>query len=238
MPRGERPANGGAVKERPIPFKGPMVRAILEGRKTQTRRLIKPCGTLAGQPMFPLYIDGIRHGETSDPEQDEFEGIVVSSTRYTLGDLLWVREAWAQRLDLDHLNGTQLYAAGIRSAWYWADGPGKCYRTGCAGAAGRVRAARFMPRWASRITLEVLAVKVERLQEISPADAEDEGVVWESADPPFWYVPGIHPHSITGTEIEDGAAACFAKLWNHLHGAGAWDANPWVTALTFRRVAP
>jgi hypothetical protein len=97
-----------------------------------------------------------------------------------------------------------------------------------------------MPRWASRLTLLVTATKIERLQDISYADAIAEGVEWESADPPFYYVPGIMPHSLTAVGVEEPggrhAERCYAKLWNHLHGPGSWEANPEVVAITFKPV--
>lgn len=195
------------MSERPILFSGPMVRAILEGRKSQTRRIAKL--TASGNVKEPR---GHRRWHPGDPE-------VVAACPYgRAGDRLWVREAWAQRLDRDHLNGTQLYAAGVREAWYWADGPGRCCRTGCAGAAGRVRTARFMPRWASRITLEVTGVRVERLQDISEADALAEGVEI--------------------TVRENGALEPFRSLWKSINGHESWSANPLVWCVSFRRLKP
>lgn len=95
----------------------------------------------------------------------------------------------------------------------------------------------FMPRRASRLTLLVTDVRVERLQDISEGDAAAEGVELESADPPFHYVPGIWPHSITAVGVEEPggrhAARSFAKLWGHINGSESWQANPWVVAVTF-----
>lgn len=204
------------MKARPILMSAPMIKALLAGTKTQTRRAIKPqpeCGFVVGGPGSPACPYGAQ------------------------GDLLWVRESWAYRLDQDHLNGTQLYEAGVRQAWYWADGPGKTCKTGCDGAAGRVRAARFMPRWASRITLRITDVRVQRLAEISEQDALAEGIEWESADPPFCYVPGIWPHSITAVGVEQMAfnheVACYSRLWEHINGKGSWRDETWVWALSF-----
>ena len=97
-----------------------------------------------------------------------------------------------------------------------------------------------MPRERSRITLIVDAVKIEPLWNISERDCEAEGVVFETADPPFWYVPGIMPHDITAVGIEERAdlmphaVQSFRKLWIYLHGREGWDANPEVVAISFR----
>jgi hypothetical protein len=97
-----------------------------------------------------------------------------------------------------------------------------------------------MPRWASRLTLIVTGVKVEPLWSISERDCEAEGVVYETADPPFWYVPLILPHDITAVGIEERAdlmphaVQSFRKLWIHLHGREGWDSNPEVVAISFR----
>jgi hypothetical protein len=97
------------------------------------------------------------------------------------------------------------------------------------------RSARYMPRWAARIFLRVETVRLEPLHEITRNEAEAEGVVWESADPPFWYVPGVHPHSVTASETYEGPIACFAKLWDHLHDKPRtrWADNPEVYAISF-----
>lgn len=99
------------------------------------------------------------------------------------------------------------------------------------------RPSLFLPRWASRLTLLVTDVRVERLQDISEWDAVAEGVELESADPPFHYVPGIWPHSITAVGVEEPggrhAARSFAKLWGHINGPESWQANPWVVVVGF-----
>lgn len=197
------------MKERPILFSAPMVRALLARTKTQTRRLVKPqagriVGDLLGQPKW--YLDG-------DPDR------VIRCPYGVPGDRLWVKETWARRLDEDHLSPSKLEG---KWAWYWAD-PQTC-NTGCAGAAGKKRVSIHMPRWASRITLEVTEVRVQRLQDISEEDARAEGMaVWD------------YDASAPG-----GAMGCtgYARLWNVINGVGAWETNPWVWAISFRRVEP
>jgi hypothetical protein len=104
----------------------------------------------------------------------------------------------------------------------------------------RWRPAIHLPRARSRLTLIVNAVKIEPLWNISERDCEAEGVVLESADPPFLYVPGILPHSVTAVGIEQRAdlmphaVRSFRKLWIHLHGREDWDANPEVVAVSYR----
>jgi hypothetical protein len=191
------------VTERPIIMRAESVRAILAGTKTQTRRIVKPQAAeivefMPGTWALPTELPG------------SFEEI---RQHYTPGDRLWVREAWAARLDQDHLAPRDLPRGTVG---YWADGPGQCCRTGCAGAAGKVRSPIHMPRWASRLTLEVTDVRVERLQEISEEDAKAEGVEI--------------------TVRENGALAPFRDLWRSIHGPDSWDANPWVWVIGFRRV--
>jgi hypothetical protein len=216
------------MNARPILFSGEMVRALLDGRKTQDRRIVRPQppeGTDALRDIpgenhwWAAYATHDANGVTYRPLGSDQQ----HSWRCPYGgrgNLLYVKEAWAQRFGRDHLNGTELYESGVREAWYWADGPGKCCRTGCAGAAGRYRHARFMPRWASRITLRLTDVRVERLQDIRGMDALREGVS----------IPAHIPHD--GADL-DYACREYRHLWESINGPGSWDANPWVWALTF-----
>lgn len=210
--------------DRPILFSGPMIQALVSGRKTQTRRALPP----DLQARF-----------------DKVAGIVKrfphqTGPRFTPGDRLWVRETC-------RASELQSGADGVRyiadDSWIGIAPTAEAVeRWGALHAYGKGRGKNVpgihMPRWASRLTLYVSEVRVERLQDLSEADAEAEGVEYETADPPFYYVPGIHPHSITGVGVEERnprpAAASYAKLWNHINGPGAWEANPWVVAISFR----
>lgn len=221
------------MTERPILFSAEMVRAILAGRKTQTRRKMKvqpwPDSTVEVGPYHPHIVD--RHGE-SHPGPATFGAVwshqdIVNGADAglpcpygALGDLLWVREGFAVQPEL------------------WADnrGPQPLHYTAdqVIGFAGkpdtrqiedyRSKPSIHMPRWASRITLRITDVRAERLQDIREDDARAEGCD-----------PVIH---------EDGAIDCgtrkttFARLWNRINGAGAWEANPWVWVLSFERVKP
>ena len=191
--------------ERPILFSSEMVRAILDGRKTQTRRVMKP------QPFVSGYHNG---GVSLDKVGDEYarfsamavgvSAIIehVITVPYAVGDRLYVREA--HKLIDRHCD-------------YRADWPEENQRF------FNWRPSIHMPRWASRLTLTVTDVRVQRLQDISEADAMAEGcdaVLALTIKRPN----GAHP----GNPRE-----CYCDLWNSLHGPGAWDANPWVVALTF-----
>jgi len=191
------------AREKPILFSGPMIRAILAGRKTMTRRILKPQPAMCGSV-------GDRHSFLSDLR-----------LRFAVGDLLWVREAWAQYpIELN---------PQPEDIWYKADGRSPP----SAAKVHRWRSPIHMPRWASRITLRVTAVRVERLQEISEEDAQAEGIYW-SEESEGW-TSGRNGHEFCDFH---GAWATFSfrKLWNSLHGPDAWDANPWVSVTSFERV--
>lgn len=202
---------------------------MLAGRKTQTRRMLKPQPELnaAGLWQYPpakatecapeKWVK--RFGGFCQTDDEGLKSFLTPIEKrnflpYALGDRLWVREAHA------------------------FDGPiVRYYATDDVHELRRKRPSIHMPRWASRLTLTLTDVRVQRLQDISHNDALAEGVEMESADPPFYYVPGIWPHSLTAVGIEEPggrhAERSYAKLWNRLHGDDAWEANPWVVALTF-----
>lgn len=208
------------MKERPILFSAPMVRAILDGRKTQTRRYL-----------------------TSDTNFTCAE-LTKLKCRYGVpGDRLWVRETWCAVLPRKdgglEYNGARLVTPPDGESvelWYRADG--ELGPISCLFDDGpRWRPSLHMPRWASRLTLEVTSVRVERLQDISEEDAKAEGVtplasIGESQ--PILDTPrrgrthGTHPHVLA-----------FGVLWDTLNGKRpgcAWQDNPWVWAVSFRRI--
>lgn len=176
---------------RPIIFSEPMVRALLNRRKTQTRRL-------ATSPL-----------RKCEP-----------------GDLLYVRETFAE-VGEGYLTVTRSDYPRCVPAHFENVPPAKEVTW---------RPSIHMPRRLSRITLRVEAVRAEPLHAITDPDAEAEGIELESADPPFWWVPGLptqlvyaDPYGPTRETPRD----CYARLWNHLHGEGSWVANPDVLVLTF-----
>lgn len=206
--------------ERPILFSGAMVRALLDGRKTQTRRVVKlPHMNPLGQ-WEPTTIGGPNGGCTKSGETipehvavwHTRTGDIVCAPYGVPGDRLWVREAWAAEDALDDLAPRSIPPGG--PIWYAADNSLR----GLRGILhmGKNRPGMFMPRWASRLTLEVVSVRVERLNEISEADARAEGMDADVANSPrVWYM----------------------ALWHAINAKRApWASNPWVWAITFRRV--
>lgn len=235
------------MKERPILFNAPMVRAILDGSKTQTRRVLKkqpyvsrtnppsfsdievgdlfvcpdmlPTGPERGRVIAECTSAGTYHcmGQTAFAEKHSPYGVS--------GDRLWVRETWScdfanhypcdpvwyaadddRRLDIEVRDGVRgIYSpeSGVMVPFRW-------------------RPSIHMPRWASRITLEITGVRVERLQDISYDDARAEG--WNpSAD------DGKNPNPLD-------PKSWFLNLWSQINGPDSWTANPWVWVIEFKRV--
>lgn len=254
------------MKERPILFSGAMVRALLSGSKTQTRRVAKslPEGTVTVEPASPGW---------------NAMGLAVcleSSVRCPYGepgDRLWVRETWAYNGQASRNTGPKdkrregyvTYAAdNAKVTHYFGDGPmllcpeqhlpaqrededefdwlarkdeylTKYFR--------RMRPSIHMPRWASRITLEVTGVRVERLNEITDADAKAEGIqrvhgfdvpaAMGSLPEGTWSYPNNENRWWTSP------ASAYRALWESINGEGSWSTNPWVWVVSFtRRRAP
>lgn len=195
------------VKERPISFSGPMVRAILDGRKTQTRRVIKTS----------LNLEIVPRGE-----------LVRLCDYGHNGDRLWVRETWATEKRMDTQKPSFLDYSGDAPLWYKADYSPSTRAVGDKWdyvERGKWRPSIFIPRWASRITLEITEVRVQRVQDISEEDAVAEGT------PINDFLP-INTARIAGVDTR----TYFAELWNKINGKGAWESNPWVWAISFKVV--
>lgn len=200
-----------ALRERPILFSGPMVRAILEGRKTQTRRVVRDQASIsdvAGGGIEPV-IWWPRSGDDLRP-----------CPYGDLGDRLWVREAH---------RFAESGSFSSESVHYRAD-PDEV-------AGGPWRPSIHMHRWASRITLELTAVRVQRLQEISEEDAQAEGSCVRHAGkpcPPMTYdgLPSTPPWP-------RGPRICFGSAWTLLNAERGypWSSDPWVWVLAFKRLA-
>jgi len=228
-----------------------MIRAILQGRKTVTRRVVKRQPWAHHWEHVPGYVGEFRHEGGNlwhfahrIPHNPEWDLERQQRAPCAVGDRLWVREAWRAAASLDALSGSAIadrcMEAGYRRPWapirYEADGArnsAKDWRefgsTPGEAAPGRYRHARFMPRWASRITLEVTAVRVERLQDISEKQAHAEGVDNHMA------ATAVGSDATRG-ELLPATVHGFAHLWESINGAGSWSANPWVWAVEFRRV--
>ncbi|WP_315136786.1 hypothetical protein [Achromobacter marplatensis] len=214
------------MRERPILFSAPMVRALLAGNKTQTRRVAKP----------------VRHpgwGNLYEP------GVLAREPQHTIdlacpygqpGGRLWVREAFRFAASLDRLSpndvGEKALDAGYNTPWaptqFEADGS----RAGAwhgfdtpptVTTPGKLRPGIHMPRWACRLVLEVTGVRLERLNEISDDDIASEGIQ-------EWIDGGVD---------HDGYPRdAFRSLWESINGAGSWQANPWVWVVEFRVLHP
>lgn len=224
-----------AVKERPILFSAPMVRAILEGRKTVTRREVKKraaldCLAAGFEPAFlalPGNADLCPYGQT--------------------GERLWVRETWGvishdfdehgnmvdwkpdrpaspireMRFGRGYYSGHVIYRVDGEATWAGDDDGGGDDRSAW-------KPSIHMPRIASRILLEITEVRVERLQDISRSDIRAEGLEC----PPELASDDVSPN------YRDWYPAAWRELWESINDAGAWDANPWVWVVEFKRVTP
>lgn len=191
--------------ERPIIFTAESVRAILEGRKTMTRRVIKP--QPAEEMILRFRFPRCPYGQ--------------------VGDRLWVKESFWLHKSLLLEQAALMYWKGKKPAMYYDADMTEHERRKSGWLNGWYRKIPliFMPRWASRITLEVTGVRVERLQEISYHDCCEEGLKLKDAYP-------------TGYGKEVDMKGLFGALWNSLNakrGYG-WETNPWVWVLTFKRI--
>lgn len=223
------------MAERGILFSAPMVQAILAGRKTQTRRVAKPRSrtSLLGDSFSsgPWSDDYIR-----DPGNRDW---LLKDAAMRPGDALWVREAWgcpsADRPGVEGGRKPQegdriVYAAEPADAAQWITG-----HPGCADFCWRPSI--HMPRWASRIDLRCIDVRIERLNDCNEDDAIAEGVVdtgrRDGAPYGHFLVPGF-----PAAGMEHDAVAVYSLLWEAINGAGSWNANPLVWVYTFERVRP
>lgn len=223
-----------AVRERPILFSGPMIRALLDGRKTVTRRVVKP------QPKAGPEGRMVDLGGDGSGSFGLLDGCLSGSWRCPYGrpgDRLWCREEHYRFGHWEPLPGVRTKTGRMKWAFV-ADSDEVLYEAPESYRKGRhhqdpetpawhKRLARFMPRALCRITLEITEVSVERVQEITADDAYWEGV-------PDCDVPG-HDDCFYGTA---GHRCSFKRLWDGLHekrGYG-WDANPWVWRIAFRRL--
>ncbi|MCK9728591.1 hypothetical protein [Pseudomonas syringae] len=226
------------AKERPILFSAPMVRAILEGRKTVTRREVKK----------PAALDCLAAG--FEPAFLALPGNADLCPYGRAGDRLWVRETWSD-VNLQGAPGIAYRADGdVRDlmedasfldedgAFNYDDPRSRPYQFACwsedllGGKEGRWRPSIHIPRWASRILLEITAVRVERLQDIGEDQAKAEGIrlYTDHAElGEWWHVDGIETYSADPRKS-------FELLWTSV--GGDWNANPWVWVVKFKRVTP
>lgn len=247
------------AKELPIPMRAQMVVATLraDGPKTQTRRALRiqpPQGFKAsagGQPSCMHYTKGAQRDGfgwdlgRSDGSQRFWPSMTesVSCPYGQRGDRLWVKENHRYCKSLDGNSPSKIgelcLDAGYKRPWapllYEADGTTRDWisvtQHRSLPEAGKLRPSMFMTRWASRILLEVISVRVEHLQDISEADCIAEGI--ERLSSGFWRLYGTKEASATYSP-----KASYRSLWELINGAGSWALNPWVWVVEFKRIAP
>lgn len=218
------------MKERPILFSAPMVRTLLAGTKSQTRRLVKPQPPATGgnggvlQGIVPSLLVANR-GQMFDVRYALDNPMAISCQYGAPGDQLWVREAWRAGA-MNDLDAPRNLYARTTPIHHEADGPAND-RLGF----GKYRSGRFMPRWASRITLEMTGVRVERLQGISEEDAKAEGA-WGSDDS----IVGKVAEHFGCDALSVHPSLAFRMLWEQINGPDSWAANPWVWVVEFKRI--
>lgn len=207
------------MTDRPILFSAPMVRALLAGTKTQTRRVIKPyrpepiagaAGMTALASLIVVRVKARLGGWKQGP---------TFKLPRVVGDRLWVRENW-QALSFGDYLPTKDRVCDLRFA---ATDPLADMDKEARGYPWRPSI--HMPRWASRLTLVVTAVHVQRLQDITEADAIAEGVERDT--------DGWRDYLMPETQCCATARGSYAALWDSINGPGAWDANPWVSVTSF-----
>ena len=221
------------MRERPILMSGPLVRAVLDGRKIQTRRVVK------GGPWERVFRDAMTD-HTGDPDylclREGGTGTVVRSPYGQVGDRLWVRETWAPLGDVltEVMGRPRVYRAdadlvrddsGDRDGWWCGD----VFIEG-ARQPWRWTPSIHMPRWASRLSLVITDVRVERLQDISEVDAIAEGVEpvgdrWRD------YMPEREAPRLTYATARNS----FFSLWESAYGPPSLVSNPWVWCISFER---
>lgn len=195
------------MTDKPIIFSAPMIRALWDGRKTQTRRMLKLRGHRTFSEFGPSDTTGYDwHFRDSEMRWHDYRHAdLLRLLPYAPGDRLWVREAWNVP-DAYLLPENRETALGLMNyrATPWAE-------------PGAWRSPIHMPRWASRLTLVVTDVRVQRVQEITAEDCTAEGIPFE--------VDALAPY--------EWSVSRFADLWNSIHGPDAWERNDWVCAMTF-----
>lgn len=230
------------VKERPILFSAPMVRAILDGRKTMTRRVVKPQPQrrqVGSSIAFAMDADDWAWGYKGQPHRCTVSNKRGGPTGYTSecpygqpGDRLWVREAFLPCNGIGDVHPVEIGSASyvcfrdgsqnFKVGGYFEDNkdPQACKWPRNA----KWRPSIHMPRWASRINLEVTGVRVERLQDITEEEAEREGAALCEHFTDAKRGHPLQPHK-----------TAFAWLWNKINGRDSWAANPWVWVVEFKR---
>lgn len=209
------------IQVKPILMNAFSINAILKSKKLQTRRVIRPQPSMFFTTFSKLEIfKSVLHALYKD-------GTMVKCPYGNVGDRLWVRETWAAERGYNHVAPRHLpsrYASTKNIDLWWRADRASCRRLNA--KPGKWRPSIFMPRWASRITLKITGVRVERVQDISEIDAQLEG--WDLSN---------HPLDQRYDPVTmDTARRWFADLWDSINlsrGYG-WDLNPWVWRVEFK----
>ena len=213
------------TKERPIIFRGDGVLGILEDRKTKTRRVIKPQPPVNCREWAGWVISSTSKSEVGDATWTDVPGVLFNKDFHIKcpygqpGDRLWVRETWG-------LYNTEPKDGPEKAMIFYKASDGENHEL----RYQLWRSPIFMPRWASRITLEIESVRVERLQEISTDDCIDEGIEDE-----FCIVANV---PITKDLVADIARDRFRELWDSINAKSGygWDTNCWVWVIGFKKL--
>jgi hypothetical protein len=230
MNRNQKIRTTKTMRNKPILFSGQMIRALLNGSKTQTRRILPQA-----HPKFPE-CNHLSRDVLSDPQEvwywDGIHKRAGASYRLPISphDRLWVRETcatWGRGPAPEPVEYPVAYAADDPT-WEYI----KHDARNSSDDAWKIRSSIHMPRWASRLTLIVTDVRVQRLQDIKALDALAEGIeAYGGTD------PDCHGFLNYANQSEDGywlpPVQSFRTLWNSIHGPDAWDKSPWVAAYTF-----
>jgi hypothetical protein len=204
------------IQTHPILFSTEMVKAILENRKSMTRRVVKPQPYQEGWAgLIPTYQFGeYSHGHKLHGRFRQRE--LIEGSPYQVGDRLWVRETWADMVCVASTEKGK--GKGESNPHYKASSDSTELQI----LAGHWKPSIFMPRWASRITLEITNIRVERLQEIAIEDIQDEGF------------PLIDEYAHTEHDLR----CWFHQLWDFINSKRgySWESNPWVWCISFKRI--
>ena len=204
--------------EKPILTSTPMVQAILDGRKAQTRRIIKPQYEVSGSIWTSIKTKTWMY--QSKIENCEF--LLKVCPYGQVGDILWVRETWLKTMIRDE------------EGWFYI----YIYRADCNeydDYKGEWKPSIFMPKEASRIKLEITDIRVERVQDISNADIIAEGIK-KIDGPVIGYPFGIPFNYNNGIANYTTPREAYMELWESINGKGSWNKNPWVWCISFKRL--
>ncbi|ECB0428850.1 hypothetical protein EUV16_19505 [Salmonella enterica subsp. enterica serovar Agbeni] len=217
------------MNERGMIFNGEMVRAILDGRKTQTRRPVKPQPELTERSGFSW--NGVVFGSGSDDRETNRNFAHVKCPFGKPGYRIWVRETFRVHSRASDV-ATLVYRASVRNSW-----TEQTHRVPVAvcnkpAIPEKWTPSIHMPRWASRITLEITDVRVERLHNISERDALREGLFQLPASGRYCLQPGMQYFGMASRSAKE----VYSWLWASIYGEESWAANPWVWVIEFKRV--